>query len=60
MQLHIRHETTYRYEHPVKYSIQSLRLTPRRDAGQRALSWRISAPGRCQSPAVQGTFARLI
>jgi len=46
MQLHIRHETTYRYEHPVKYSIQSLRLTPRRDGGQRALSWRISAPGR--------------
>jgi transglutaminase-like putative cysteine protease len=47
MQLHIRHETTYRYEHPVKYSIQSLRLTPRSDAGQRPLSWRISAPGRC-------------
>ena len=47
MQLHIRHETTYRYEQPVKYSIQSLRLTPRRDAGQRALSWRITAPGRC-------------
>jgi YD repeat-containing protein len=46
MQLHIRHETIYRYEHPVKYSIQSLRLTPRRDAGQRALSWRITAPGR--------------
>jgi transglutaminase-like putative cysteine protease len=47
MQLHIRHETTYRYEQPVKYSIQSLRLTPRSDGGQRALSWRISAPGRC-------------
>jgi len=47
MQLYIRHATTYRYEHPVKYSIQSLRLTPRSDAGQRALSWRITAPGRC-------------
>ena len=46
MQLHIRHETCYRYEHPVTYSIQSLRLTPRRDAGQRSLAWRISAPGR--------------
>jgi transglutaminase-like putative cysteine protease len=46
MQLHIRHETCYRYEHAVKYSIQSLRLTPRRDAGQRSLSWRIVAPGR--------------
>jgi len=46
MQLHIRHETHYHYEHPVKYSIQSLRLTPRRDGGQRPLAWRINAPGR--------------
>ena len=46
MQMHIRHETRYRYERPVKYSVQSLRLTPRRDLSQRALSWHISAPGR--------------
>src|SRR5271163_434601 len=46
MQLHIRHETRYRYERPVKYSVQSLHLTPRRDQSQRALSWTITAPGR--------------
>jgi transglutaminase-like putative cysteine protease len=46
MQLHIRHETRYRYERPVKYSVQSLHLTPRRDLSQRALSWSITAPGR--------------
>jgi transglutaminase-like putative cysteine protease len=46
MQLHIRHETRYRYERPVKYSVQSLHLTPRRDPSQRALVWNISAPGR--------------
>lgn len=46
MQLHIRHETVYRYDHPLKYSIQSLKLTPRRDASQRTLWWRLSAPGR--------------
>jgi transglutaminase-like putative cysteine protease len=46
MQMHIRHETHYRYERPVKYSVQSLHLTPRRDLSQRALSWSISAPGR--------------
>ena len=45
MQLHIRHETLYTYEHPVRYSIQTLRLTPRRDPGQRVLSWRIGTPG---------------
>ena len=46
MQLHIRHETRYRYDRPVKYSVQNLRLTPRRDPGQRALDWSVTAPGR--------------
>jgi transglutaminase-like putative cysteine protease len=46
MQMHIRHETRYRYERPVKYSVQSLHLTPRRDLSQRALTWTITAPGR--------------
>ncbi|MGO9036651.1 MAG: transglutaminase family protein [Steroidobacteraceae bacterium] len=46
MKLHIRHETHYRYERPVKYSVQSLHLTPRQDPGQRALFWNITAPGR--------------
>jgi transglutaminase-like putative cysteine protease len=44
--MHIRHETRYRYERPVKYSVQSLHLTPRRDLSQRALAWNIIAPGR--------------
>jgi transglutaminase-like putative cysteine protease len=44
--MHIRHETRYRYEKPVKYSVQSLHLTPRRDTSQRALTWSIAAPGR--------------
>jgi len=46
MQLHIRHETHYRYDRPVKYSIQCLHLTPRRDASQRALQWSLTTPGR--------------
>jgi transglutaminase-like putative cysteine protease len=49
MQLHIRHETIYRYGEPVKRSVQNLRLTPRRDPIQRALSWNLAAPGRYQS-----------
>lgn len=49
MQLHIRHETLYRYGEPVKHSIQNLRLTPRREPGQRALSWQIVAPGKRSS-----------
>lgn len=46
MLLHIRHETHYRYERPVKHSVQSLHLTPRRDSSQRTLEWSIATPGR--------------
>lgn len=49
MLLNIRHETVYRYSHPVNYSIQHLRLTPRGESRQRALNWRISAPGSSRS-----------
>ena len=46
MLLHIRHETHYRYDQPVNYSIQAQRLTPRPEGGQHLRIWRISAPGR--------------
>ena len=46
MQLRIVHRTTYRYDEPVKYSAQALRLTPRREGAQRVLSWAMQAPGR--------------
>jgi transglutaminase-like putative cysteine protease len=46
MQLRIIHRTTYRYEEPVKYTAQMLRLTPRREGGQWVLSWALRAPGR--------------
>ena len=46
MKLHIAHRTTYSYAAPAGYSIQLLRLTPRRDATQRPLQWRLRAPGR--------------
>ena len=51
MRLHIRHETAYRYDRPVKHSVQSLRLTPRTETGQRVLGWDMHAPGR-QVPQV--------
>jgi transglutaminase-like putative cysteine protease len=43
--LQIRHETVYEYLHPVSYSIQTLKLTPRADPGQRIVSWRLFTPG---------------
>ena len=46
MQLRILHRTAYRYDEPVKYSAQALRLTPRREGRQRVLEWSMQAPGR--------------
>ena len=46
MKVRISHRTTYRYRDPVKYSAQTLRLTPRRDGEQHTLAWSIQAPGR--------------
>ena len=47
--LAIRHETVYRYEKPVGYSIQQLRLTPRSEILQRINHWHVATPGKRQS-----------
>jgi transglutaminase-like putative cysteine protease len=47
--LSIRHETLYRYEKPVGYTLQLLRLTPRTEIGQRIQQWQITTQGKRQS-----------
>jgi len=44
MRLKIRHRTEYRYERPVRYSIQELRLTPPITTGQQIDKWKINTP----------------
>jgi transglutaminase-like putative cysteine protease len=44
--LRIQHNWEHRFPHPLKYSAQALRLTPRRDNSQHALNWTLHAPGR--------------
>lgn len=44
MRLKIRHCTEYRYETPVRYSIQELRLTPPKVAGQQIERWKVNTP----------------
>lgn len=46
MILNIRHQSVCRYERPVHYTVQQLRLTPRAESTQRALYWHIRAPGQ--------------
>jgi transglutaminase-like putative cysteine protease len=49
MNLTIRHDTAYRYEATVHYSIQQLRLTPASGASQTVRRWSIDAPGKLDS-----------
>ena len=49
MYLTIRHDTAYRYEATVHYSIQQLRLTPASGASQTVRRWSIDAPGKLDS-----------
>jgi transglutaminase-like putative cysteine protease len=53
MRINIRHSTIYRYDHPVRFSAQYLRLTPYTNPSQRVLNWRIDAPGE-QTPWTDG------
>ncbi|MBV8629051.1 MAG: transglutaminase family protein, partial [Paraburkholderia sp.] len=46
MQLAIRHDTVYRYEAPVHYSIQQLRLSPLTTPTQIVTQWQVEAPGK--------------
>ena len=61
MLLQIRHETRYQYDEAVRYSVQSLRLTPRRERGQRSLNWHMSTPGRrTEQVDAHGNVAHLL
>lgn len=46
MKLHIEHHTSYHYEHPIKHSVQHLRLTPQSGYGQQVNNWKLSVNGQ--------------
>lgn len=45
MKCTVLHRTVYRYGAPVHTTVQTLRLTPRVEAHQRVIRWKLSAPG---------------
>lgn len=45
MKLHVRHHTEYRYQSPVPYGLQQLRLTPSSSRVQRVLDWSTEVQG---------------
>ena len=60
MDIVISHETTYRYDRPVNYSIQTLRLTPCISSGQSVLRWNIVGGGRSPASSGEDGFGNLV
>ena len=60
MQIHVSHETVYRYGQPVRGVIQTLRLTPRNHEGQYVVDWRIDVSENCQLDQHEDAFGNLI
>ncbi|MCF3973315.1 transglutaminase family protein [Paracoccus salsus] len=50
MKLRISHQTAYRYGHPTRNIVQSLRLTPSVFEGQRTQDWQIEVRGGIRGP----------
>lgn len=59
MHLKINHETLYHYEHPLRHSVQTLRLWPRNNAAQRVVSWRIDTDANSPLPAFEDSFGNV-
>lgn len=56
MQLHIRHETTYRYDQAAQLIVQALRMWPAPAAGQRVRDWQVRVDGRRLQPTCNDGF----
>lgn len=45
MRLTVNHTTTYKYDAPVDYGLQQVRLTPKERAGQKTIQWDLTVEG---------------
>jgi transglutaminase-like putative cysteine protease len=43
--LHVTHQTRYRFDRPISYALQRLKLRPKDNAGQTVVSWTIDVDG---------------
>ena len=59
MRLHVRHQTSYRYDAPVGGAIQTLRLTPRSYEGLRIVQWRVWSDTRRELPVFVDGYGNL-
>lgn len=59
MLLHVRHQTSYRYDNAVAAAIQTLRLTPRSYEGLRIVQWRVWSDTRRELPIFADGYGNL-
>jgi transglutaminase-like putative cysteine protease len=59
MRLHVRHQTSHRYDSPVGAAIQTLRLTPRSYEGLRIVQWRVWTDTRRELPVFADGYGNL-
>jgi transglutaminase-like putative cysteine protease len=59
VRLHVRHETSYRYDTPAAAAIQTLRLTPRSYEGLRVVDWRVWSDRRRELPVFVDGFGNV-
>ena len=57
MRLSISHTTTYRFEEPVDYALQQLRLTPRAGHGQTVIEWGCDIAGGARQAVFEDQFS---
>jgi transglutaminase-like putative cysteine protease len=59
MRARIRNETSYTFDPPAKFVIQTLRMTPRNHEGQHVISWRMDVDVDCRLKASEDTFGNV-
>ena len=56
MQLHITHDTIYRYDQAASLIIQALRMWPAASQGQKVKNWRVHVDGKRLQPTCNDGF----
>jgi transglutaminase-like putative cysteine protease len=60
MRLKISHMTEYRYEEPVEFALQRLRLTPKDGPGQKVLQWQAQVNGASREASYTDQFGNFV
>ena len=60
MRLQVRHSTAYRYDAPIPYAIQNIRLSPRPFLGMRVARWSVTGETGEELPSYVDGYGNII